>query len=58
MASRVAKDDVLGRKPRIPRRPTPALRHPSRTLGFGIEAWAYCGLNSDALCLMSSMNLG
>ncbi|WP_432814310.1 hypothetical protein [Sphingorhabdus sp.] len=40
MASRIAKDDVLGRKPRIPHRPTSTLRHPSRTLGFGIEAWA------------------
>jgi hypothetical protein len=48
MASRIAKDDVLGRKPRIPHRPTSTLRHPSRTLGFGIEAWAIAdGVEED-----------
>ena len=31
-----AKDNVLSGKPGIPRRSTPALRHPSRTLGFGV----------------------
>jgi len=35
-----AKDNVLSGKPGIPRRPAPSLRHPSRALGFGIEAWA------------------
>ena len=34
------KDDVFSGKLGIPLRSTPALRHPSRALGFGIEAWA------------------